>query len=57
MDKRKVIEAYRRGFLTPQECAQVLGIEGPHLKRMLEDFPIDPRRAASLENQPASGLR
>ncbi|MBW4841270.1 MAG: hypothetical protein KZY74_17910 [Paenibacillaceae bacterium] len=57
MDKRKVIEAYRRGFLTPQECAQVLGIEGPHLKRMLEDFPLDPRRAVSLENQPASGLR
>ncbi|MCT2197067.1 hypothetical protein ACL02P_04745 [Paenibacillus sp. MB22_1] len=57
MDKRKVIEAYRRGFLTPQECAQVLGIEGSHLKVMLEDFPVDPRRSAALENQPASGLR
>ncbi|GJM80101.1 hypothetical protein D3C76_1825930 [compost metagenome] len=57
MDKRKVIEAYRRGFLTPQECAQVLGIEGSHLKRMLEDYPTDPRRDASLENQSASGLR
>ncbi|MCM3698166.1 hypothetical protein [Paenibacillus macerans] len=55
MDKRKVIEAYRRGFLTLQECAQVLGIEGSHLKRMLEDFPADPRRPAALDNHPASG--
>ncbi|WP_178022676.1 hypothetical protein [uncultured Paenibacillus sp.] len=57
MDKRKVIEAYRRGFLTPQECAQVLGIEGSHLKRMLEDYPIDLQRDVSLGNQSASGLR
>ncbi|WP_198524712.1 hypothetical protein [Paenibacillus phocaensis] len=57
MDKRKVIEAYRRGFLTPQECAQVLGIEGAHLQRMLEDFPLEVQRTSSLENQPASGLR
>lgn len=34
MDKRKVINAYRRGFLTPQECAQVLGIE----RRQLDDL-------------------
>ncbi|WP_164821740.1 hypothetical protein [Paenibacillus koleovorans] len=27
MDKRKVITAYRRGFLTIQECAQILGID------------------------------
>ncbi|MFD1176354.1 hypothetical protein ACFQ3W_08575 [Paenibacillus puldeungensis] len=55
MDKRKVIEAYRRGFLTPQECAQVLGIESSHLKRILEDYPSDPRRPITLDNHPASG--
>jgi len=27
MDKRKVITAYRRGFITMQECAQILGID------------------------------
>ncbi|MDF2669061.1 MAG: hypothetical protein K0R67_1367 [Paenibacillus sp.] len=27
MDKRKVIIAYRRGFITIQECAQILGID------------------------------
>ncbi len=31
MDKRKVIQAYRRGLLTIQECSQILGIESPHL--------------------------
>ncbi|WP_018751405.1 hypothetical protein [Paenibacillus sanguinis] len=55
MDKRKVIEAYRRGFLTPQECAQVLGIESVHLKRMLEDIPLEGRRPSPLDNHPASG--
>lgn len=37
MDKRKVITAYRRGFLTLQECAQVLGMERNQLDRMLDD--------------------
>lgn len=55
MDKRKVIEAYQRGFLTPQECAQVLGIESTHLKRILEDVPLEGRRPCPLDNQPASG--
>jgi hypothetical protein len=27
MDKRKVIMAYRKGFITIQECAQILGID------------------------------
>lgn len=27
MDKRKVISAYRRGFITMQECAQILGVD------------------------------
>lgn len=27
MDKRKVIQAYRKGFLSMQECAQILGLD------------------------------
>lgn len=31
MDKRKVISAYRRGFITMQECAQILGIDAAQI--------------------------
>ena len=37
MDKRKVIMAYRRGFITLQECAQILGIDSPQLMDMMND--------------------
>lgn len=37
MDKRKVIAAYRRGFLTIQECAQILGIDSKHAVVMVDD--------------------
>lgn len=37
MDKRKVITAYRRGFITMQECAQILGIDLPQLTGMMDD--------------------
>jgi hypothetical protein len=31
MDKRKVIGAYRRGLITTQECAQILGLDNVEL--------------------------
>jgi phage antirepressor YoqD-like protein len=31
MDKRKVIAAYRRGLITVQECAQILGLDDVQL--------------------------
>lgn len=34
MDKQKVIEAYRRGLITLQECGQILGAE----KKQLDDL-------------------
>lgn len=37
MDKRKVITAYRRGFITMQECAQILGVDSPQLMGMMND--------------------
>ncbi|WP_334071582.1 MULTISPECIES: hypothetical protein [Paenibacillus] len=56
MDKRKVIDAYRRGFLTPQECAQVLGLEKGQLTRLLEQGAKAPGAENLLaDNQPASG--
>lgn len=55
MDKRKVIDAYRRGFLTPQECAQVLGVECGQLNGLL-NLPADSHRiiAVSGNKRPAS---
>ncbi|MHA6530918.1 hypothetical protein [Paenibacillus sp. BAC0078] len=35
MDKSKVFEAYKRGFLTVRECGQILGIEERQLQRLL----------------------
>jgi hypothetical protein len=37
MDKRKVITAYRRGFITIHECAQILGIDSLQVVDMVED--------------------
>jgi hypothetical protein len=37
MDKRKVIMAYRRGFITMQECAQILGIDSLQIMGMVDD--------------------
>ncbi|MFS0837890.1 hypothetical protein [Paenibacillus sp. UNC499MF] len=37
MDKRKVISAYRRGFITMQECAQILGIDSVQILGMMND--------------------
>lgn len=35
MDKRKVISAYRRGDITIQECAQIIGVEGRQMKELM----------------------
>jgi hypothetical protein len=37
MDKRKVITAYRRGFITIQECAQILGMDSVQILAMVND--------------------
>ncbi|WP_169507503.1 hypothetical protein [Paenibacillus harenae] len=37
MDKRKVIAAYRRGFITLQECAQILGVDSGQMTRLVND--------------------
>lgn len=37
MDKRQVIQAYRKGFMTIHECAQILGVKSNHLQGMVND--------------------
>ncbi|MBM7564493.1 hypothetical protein [Paenibacillus sacheonensis] len=37
MDKRKVIAAYKRGFISVQECAQILGIDTSQMNGLMND--------------------
>ncbi|WP_162848400.1 hypothetical protein [Paenibacillus nanensis] len=37
MDKRKVIAAYRRGFITIQEVAQIIGVDSRQAARLIHD--------------------
>lgn len=37
MDKRKVIAAYRRGFISIQECAQIIGVDSGQMTRLVDD--------------------
>ena len=47
MDKRSVIAAYRTGYITMQECAQILGIDSVKLMRYVnEPFRTDALAAA-----------
>lgn len=40
MDKRKVIAAYRRGFITIQECAQIIGVDSKQAARLINDVKL-----------------
>lgn len=51
MDKRKVITAYQRGFITIQECGQILGIENVHLSRLIQEVMNNCETAVNV-NQP-----
>lgn len=44
MDKRKVIAAYKRGFISVHECAQILGIDTGQMKGLMNDpnLAVDP---------------
>ncbi|MCZ8512945.1 hypothetical protein O9H85_11045 [Paenibacillus filicis] len=54
MDKRKVITAYRRGFITMQECAQILGIDSLQVMGMMNE-PEQPNNVGLLKKQPVNG--
>ena len=52
MDKRKVISAYRRGFITIQECAQILGIDSMQLMHMVNDPQLVTDKPVMLAKRP-----
>jgi len=54
MDKRKVMTAYRRGFITLQECAQILGIDSKQVMGIMQetDRGTGPRL---MQKQPVNG--
>lgn len=54
MDKRKVITAYRRGFITMQECAQILGIDSLQIMGLVND-PSWADSSRLRKGQPVNG--
>jgi hypothetical protein len=54
MDKRKVINAYRRGFITVQECAQILGIDSIQIMGLVNE-PEQSELPHIMHKQPANG--
>jgi hypothetical protein len=47
MDKREVIMAYRRGLISLQECAQILGLDNVRLVGLVREAEGDlPARKA-----------
>ncbi|MBP1999542.1 putative DNA-binding ArsR family transcriptional regulator [Paenibacillus shirakamiensis] len=49
MDKRKVMVAYQRGFLTLHECAQILGVEGKQVHTLLKNASDTDRLSVHYE--------
>ncbi|WP_169306560.1 hypothetical protein [Cohnella pontilimi] len=50
MDKRKVITAYRRGLISVQECAQILGVDNVKLIAMMRESKNTKRAAAHKQS-------
>jgi hypothetical protein len=48
MDKRKVIAAYRRGFISIQECAQIIGVDSGQMTRLVDDPSLTTEGTALL---------
>ncbi|WP_190287502.1 hypothetical protein [Paenibacillus darwinianus] len=55
MDKRKVIAAYRRGIITIQECAQILGMDTVQIAGLLDDPQMAAEPQAIRSRQPVGG--
>ncbi len=51
MDKRKVIHAYRRGMISLQECAQILGIDSMQVMGVVDE-PQELERTRCLPHHP-----
>ncbi|MFC4808495.1 hypothetical protein [Paenibacillus sp. GCM10023250] len=55
MDKRKVILAYKRGFITVQECAQILGIDTGQMKGLMNDPELSADSQALQDKRSVNG--
>ena len=40
MDKRAVIAAYRRGFITIHECAQIIGVDKSQMTKLVNESQL-----------------
>lgn len=56
MDKRKVISAYRRGFITIQECAQILGMDSGQIMMLANDPHIDDFSRSLVKQHPVNTM-
>ncbi|HEX7057627.1 MAG TPA: hypothetical protein VF260_10610 [Bacilli bacterium] len=54
MDKRKVIDAYRRGFITMQECAQILGVDFAQITSIVSDPQYKEHPRLRVEKKPVN---
>ncbi|MFF2090106.1 hypothetical protein [Paenibacillus sp. NPDC058174] len=45
MDKRKVIHAYRSGYISIQECAQIIGLDSRQIPGLLSGMPAADEKA------------
>ncbi|MFC4777566.1 hypothetical protein ACFO9Q_12285 [Paenibacillus sp. GCM10023252] len=52
MDKRQVITAYRRGFVSLHECAQILGVDLNQLSRLMEEPQSAREHSQSAKEHP-----
>lgn len=55
MDKRKVIAAYRRGLISIQECAQIIGVDSGQMSRLVDDSQFVPEAVLKRSKQPIIG--
>jgi hypothetical protein len=56
MDKRMVIAAYKRGWITIQECAQILGLDAAQIAGILKaEREAGSRRAVMRSKRHAHG--
>ncbi|MEV5028398.1 hypothetical protein [Paenibacillus sp. LPE1-1-1.1] len=51
MDKRKVIAAYKRGFISIHECAQIIGVDSGQMIRLVNDPLLTKDGTALLEKK------
>lgn len=54
MDKRIVIAAYQRGFITIQECAQIIGVDKVQMTRLVNDPRLTLDTTAQNEKRPVN---